>query len=58
MTTYKQEIVSRVLNSLLDKYPAGTPIGDKEWNVAYKILRVNQQIDTLQWKLDNISIKA
>lgn len=58
MTTYKEEVSRIVLSNLLDKYPAGAAIGEKEWNVAYKLFHTNQTIDTLQWKLDNIMVDA
>lgn len=56
MTTANEEIKRLVLTHLLDTYPAGTPLSDKQWAVAYKLIRANMIYETLEWKLDHLTV--
>lgn len=53
--TANEEIKQLVLNHLLDKYPAGTTLGESHWNVAYKLTRANAILNTIQWKLEHLT---
>lgn len=54
MTTYKEEIQTIVLNTLLDKNL--NPINDTQWRLAYEIQRANDIIETLNWKIKNLTV--
>lgn len=54
--THQQEVKMVVLNHLIEKYPNVKLLTDMHYNVAYKIVRANALLDTLTWKLNNLTV--
>jgi len=56
--TGSEEMRRATLQYLLDKVKPGEPISQADWDVAYKYIRADQIIATIDWKIKHIFKEA
>lgn len=54
--TYRDEIKRLVIIHMLNKYPEVRHYTEAHWSLSYKVVRANMLIETLNWKLRNVSV--
>jgi hypothetical protein len=52
------DVMTQILGVLKRKMPFGVLVTDEDWNNAYDMVWATAAIETMEWKLDNISIKG
>ncbi len=52
----REEVNRLVLTHLLNKYPSEVTLGERHWAIAYKLIRANMIADTIEWKIQNMTV--
>lgn len=52
--THQQDVNKEILVLLLKRVPPGSPVTDREWDLAYEIVWTMAAIDTMSWITENI----